>query len=168
MALLLQAIELGALPGVTWRWEPETDILAGVIEPHRAGAAGSLELSGHDGAVVVVDLADGVIAGLDVVVWPEVTTVDGLTPPVPVRAAAVRVGAGQGARAGATAEELEVALAVRVSPAEDVIHVRVGAPRPGVPIRLADHLLVELDDTGGLAGFWLTAVPPLAPADSQG
>ncbi len=166
MAPMLQMVELGALPQVAWRWEPETDILAGVIQPSPAGAAGSLELSGHDGSVVVVDLADGTIAGRDIVVWPEVTTVPGLTPPVPTRTAAVRIGAGNGARPPGQSVELEVAMAVRVSTAEEVIHLRVGAPRPAAAVQLADHLLVELDDAGGLAGFWLVAVPPLAPADS--
>jgi len=165
MAPLLQVVELGGLPQVAWRWEPETDILAGVIEPSPAGAAGSLELSGHDGSVAVVDLVDGIIAGLDIVVWPEVSTVPGLTPPVAARSGAVRVGAGNGARPAGPSVELEVAMAVRVSPAEEVIHLRVGAPRPAAAVRLADHLLVELDDAGGLAGFWLLAVPPLAPAD---
>lgn len=166
MGLVLQVVELGALPQVAWRWEPETDILAGMLQPSPVGASGSLELNGHDGSVVVVDLMDGIIAGLDVVVWPEVNTVAGLTPPVPARAGAVSVGTGNGPRPAGQSVELEVALAVRVSPAEEVIHLRVGAPRPAVVVRAAEHLLVELDDAGGLAGFWLLAVPPLAPADA--
>ncbi len=157
MNLQLRVGELDALPRIAWRWEPETDILAGGLRPAPEGEVASLELSGHDGSVVVVDLVGNRLASLDVVVWPEVTTVPGLLPPVPSRRGEVLVQAPRPIPAG----EIEVALAVRASPDEDVIHLRVGAPRPAVVLQAADHLLVEVDEAGGLAGFWLTGVPPL-------
>lgn len=153
----LLVAELDVLPTIEWRWEPETDILAGGMRPAPEGPGTSLELCGHDGSVLVADLAGGRLASLDVVVWPDVTTVQGLVPPIPARRGAILV---PSAPVGMAAE-LEVALAVRVSPDEDVIHVRVGAPRPAAVVQAADHLLVEVDEAGGLAGFWLTAVPPL-------
>lgn len=156
MALRLQVVDQQALPAVTWRWEPETDILAGVLLPRPGGAAGTLELSGLDGSVAVVDLAEGVVVGLDVVVWPEVQTVPGLAAPTPSRQAAVRVAGGEGETL-----DLEMAMAVRVDPGEDLIHLRVGAPRPTTTVQVADRLLVEIDEAGGLAGFWLREVPPL-------
>jgi hypothetical protein len=163
MGLVLQVLESGALPSVAWRWEPETDILAGSLHPQPSGVSGSLELSGPDGSVAVVDLVDGGFAGLDVVVWPEVVTVPELAVPAPSRQGKVRVG---GAGAGASVLELETQLSARANPGEDVIHFRVGAPRPSRVIAVADHLLVEVDDGGGLAGFWLTAVPPLLSAEN--
>ena len=157
MALRLQVVDQAALPAVAWRWEPETDILAGVVRPvPTGGAAGTLELSGLDGSVAVVDLAGGIIVGLDIVVWPEVQTVPGLAAPSPTRQGAIRVGGEQG-----DTLDLEMALAVRVDPAEDLIHLRVGAPRPTTTVQVADRLLVEIDEAGGLAGFWLSSVPPL-------
>lgn len=163
MGLILQVLESGALPRVAWRWEPETDILAGSLHPQPAGASGSLELSGPDGSVAVVDLVDGAVVGLDVVVWPEVVTVPELVAPAPSRRGTIRVGATGN---GAAVLELESPLSARANPSEDVIHFRVGAPRPSRVIAVADHLLVEVDDGGGLAGFWLTAVPPLLSAEN--
>lgn len=160
MTLRLQVLDREALPTVTWRWEPETDILAGGLRPAPDGAAGTLELSGLDGSVAVVDLAGGILAGLDVVVWPEVQTVPGLAAPAPSRRGAVRVAGGE-----AETLDLEMAMAVRVDPAEDLIHLRVGAPRPTITVQVADRLLVEIDEAGGLAGFWLREVPPLQAAE---
>lgn len=157
MGALVRVVEAAAASRIVWTWEPETDILAGGVRPAPTGPAASLELSGHDGSVVVLDLAGGALAGLDVVVWPEVTTVPGLVPPVAARTGGLEVQL-EGA---APLLELDVALAVRVSSDEAVIHLRVGAPRPASHIQVADHLSVEIDPAGGLAGFWLTAVPPL-------
>lgn len=159
MGLTLQVEEAAVLPEVAWRWEPETDILAGALRPVAPGLSGSLELSGHDGSVAVVDLVDGRIAGLDVVVWPEVVTVAALALPPFARQGSVRVVPGNGTRG--TVLELEVGLAARANAAEDLIHLRVGAARPATVVQVADHLYLEVDEGGGLAGFWLSGVPPL-------
>lgn len=160
MGVALRVEDGGPLPAVTWRWEPETDILAGTLRPGWPGPAGTLELNGHDGSVVVLDLTGGLIAGLDVVVWPEVVTVADLAAPPSARPGTIRVIA-DGDPAAAPVAELDVALAVRASLAEDLIHLRIGAPRPTTVVQIADRFLIELDDGGGLAGFWLSGVPPL-------
>ncbi len=157
MSLVLQVADLELLPRIEWRWEPETDILAGSLHPAPEGPVTSVEFSGHDGSVVVADLAGGRLSSLDVVVWPEVATVVGLVPLPAARRGTVMLQSLGRAAAG----EVEVALAVRASPDEDVIHLRVGAPRPATVVQAADRLFVELDEAGGLAGFWLTGVPPL-------
>lgn len=166
MGVILRVEEGGALPHVAWRWEPETDILAGSLAPAPAGPAGSLELSGHDGSVAVVDLTGGRMAGLDVVVWPEVVTVPDLVIPPTARHGVIRVLPGNGTPESLAALELDVALSARANPAEDLIHLRVGAPRPATVVQVADHLHVEVDEGGGLAGFWLGAVPPLLNGDA--
>lgn len=166
MGVILRVEEAGDLPRVAWRWEPETDILAGSLAPVAEGAAGSLELSGHDGSVAVVDLIGGRMAGLDVVVWPEVVTVPDLVVPPSIRRGVIRVLPGNGTPEALAALELDVALGARANPAEDLIHLRVGAPRPTVVVQVADHLHVEVDEGGGLAGFWLSAVPPLLSGES--
>jgi len=161
MGAIVQVLDAAPLARITWTWEPETDILAGAVRPTPSGPAASLELSGHDGSVVVLDLAGGELAGLDVVVWPEVTTVPGLVPPVPARNGRIEVRL----EGVAPLLELDVALAVRASSDEQVIHVRVGATRPATVVQVADHLAVEVDPAGGLAGFWLSGVPPLTSAE---
>lgn len=166
MGVILRVEEAATLPGVEWRWEPETDILAGSLSPAPGGPAGSLELSGHDGSVAVVDLTGGRMAGLDVVVWPEVVTVPELVVPVAVRNGTIRVMPGNGTPESLASLELDVALSARANLAEDLIHLRVGAPRPTAVVQVADHLHVEVDEGGGLAGFWLSAVPPLLTGDA--
>ncbi|MFN2326310.1 MAG: hypothetical protein ABR551_10540 [Gemmatimonadales bacterium] len=166
MGVILRVEEAGGLPRVAWRWEPETDILAGSLSPAPSGPAGSLELSGHDGSVAVVDLTGGRVAGLDVVVWPEVVTVPELVVPAAVRSGTIRVMPANGAPESLATLELDVALSARANLAEDLIHLRVGAPRPTVVVQVADCLQVEVDEGGGLAGFWLSEVPPLLNGDS--
>ena len=67
----------GNLPSIGWRWDPETDILSGAFKGNRksGGLTGTVELTDAEGSVAVLDVNNGVICGLDVVVWPEVTTV---------------------------------------------------------------------------------------------
>ena len=91
----------GALPGVAWRWDPETDILSGGFRAIAGGRGleGSVELSDDEGSVIVLDVAGGVVCGLDVVVWPEVDSVPGLAPPAAARLGRVVV-PGRPARPG--------------------------------------------------------------------
>ena len=66
----------GSLPVIAWRWDPETDILSGAFKGNRksGGLTGTVELTDDEGSVAVLDVNNGVICGLDVVVWPEVAT----------------------------------------------------------------------------------------------
>ena len=57
-------------------------------------------------------------------------------------------------------EPLFEALTIETNPAESVFRVRVGPSRKAVPVRVADGLLVELDEQEELAGLWLVGVPP--------
>jgi hypothetical protein len=74
----------GKVPHITYRWDPETDILTGAIKSglkKTAGLTGSVELEGGDGSFILLDVAGGAIHGVEVVVWPDVHTAAGLTPP---------------------------------------------------------------------------------------
>ena len=73
----------GPLPSIGWRWDPETDILSGSFKGNRksGGLTGTVELTDDEGSVAVLDVNNGVICGLDVVVWPEVTTIADLKVP---------------------------------------------------------------------------------------
>src|SRR5919198_5542818 len=73
----------GGLPSISWRWDPETDILSGAFKGNRksGGLTGTVELTDAEGSIAVLDVNNGVICGLDVVVWPEVTTTSTLQMP---------------------------------------------------------------------------------------
>lgn len=154
----------GTLPTVEWRWDAETDILSGSFRGVVGGSGleGSVELSDDEGSVVVLDVAGGMLCGLDVVVWPEVDTVPGLAPPAGARAGRVVV-PGRPARQGVSAVEVDTTLTISATPDERTVHLRIGSRRDVEVVRVADHLLVELDHKRRLAGFWLTEVPPFAP-----
>lgn len=151
----------GGLPPIGWRWDPETDILAGSFKGNRksGGLTGTIELTDDQGSVSVVDVANGVICGLDMVVWPEVTTVPDLAVPKQLTEGRVVMPA-RGSRPGITSVEVDTTLSLRTNPSESIFHLRIGATRSVEVVRVADHLYIEVDQQGGLAGFWLTGVPP--------
>jgi hypothetical protein len=62
-------------------------------------------------------------------------------------------------RPGISAVEVDTTLSVSTDPTETVFHMRVGDERPVELVRIADHLHVEVDGDGYVAGFWLTGVP---------
>jgi hypothetical protein len=149
---------VSVFPRVSWRWESETDILSGSYRvPGHGEAAESLEVSSPDGAVAVLDVVAGEICGLDIVIWPDVETVSGLQAPAPMMAGRVTLPAANG---GGQPREIETALAVEMDPREQTFHLRLGPDRQVTVVQVADHLLIEVDDTDHLAGFWMTGVPP--------
>ena len=163
MALEIHVLALpGKLPALAWRRDAETGILSGAFTtvPCGAGYTGTVELNDDEGSIAVLDIAGGVLCGLDIVVWPEVTTMAGLAAPVEARAGQVVVPS-RVAKRGVSALEFDATLTVSADPDERVYHVRIGTRRPVEPIRIAEGLLVEVDDAQRLAGFWLEAVPPL-------
>lgn len=147
-------------PRIRWRWEAETDILSGSYRTAQAGeAAGSLEISSPDGAVSVLDVVEGELCGVDIVIWPDIETVTGLRPPAPAMAGRITL-----APEVSTGESVETSLAVETDATEQVFHLRLGSERPVTVVQVADYLLIEVDAEERLAGFWLTGVPPF-PAD---
>jgi hypothetical protein len=145
----------GPLPRVVWRWEAETDILSGTTRVATPGeSAAAVEMSSPDGAVLVLDVIGGELCGLDIVIWPDVETVPSLDTPAHPEPGRVLLPADLGAR------QEEEELAMRVDGPERTFHLRVGPDRPATVVQVADHLLVEVDAEGSLAGFWLTGVPP--------
>ena len=157
----------GSLPAIRWRWDAETDILTGNFrQSAEAGMDGSIELNDPAGAVAVLDIADGHLAGLDIVVWPEVETARSLALPVSSAAARLVLASPRRMR-GAASYEVEAALVMRANPAESVYHLRIGDAKPARTARIADRLYVELDADGGLAGCWLSDVPPFPALDDD-
>lgn len=159
----------GKTPHVTFRWDPETDILTGSVKggPRgRGGLTGSVELEGAEGSFVLLDVASGTIRGVEIVVWPDVRTVASLQPPGDVADGEV-VFPDRKAHEEIAAVEVDTPLSIETNPSESVFRIRVGASRRARPVRVAEGLVVEVDDQSELAGLWLVGVPPF-PQDEGG
>jgi hypothetical protein len=115
---------------------------------------GTVDLEGGDGSFVVIAAAGGALRGLDVVNWPEdVRTVASLAPPETNKEGQVTF-PDRRSQTGVAAVELDTALTVDKNASESVFHIRVGRQRPATVVRVADHLLVELDKQSRIAGLW--------------
>lgn len=158
----------GALPSINWRWDPETDILSGAFKSNRksGGLTGSVELSDAEGSVAVLDVNNGVICGLDVVVWPEVISVAELKVPATLADGRVVLPA-RPSRPGVASVEVDTTLSVHTNSTESVFHLQIGPKRPVEGVRAADNFYIEVDQHGGLAGFWLTNVPAFTPLEDD-
>jgi hypothetical protein len=148
-------------PTVTYRWDPDTEILSAQVSPRLPGEGmdGSVELEGSDGSWLILDIASGRINGVEVAVWPEVQMRGALKPPAKIEEGRVLVPA---RRSTPDLASLEVETAVRAEADSDetVFHFSIGKTRQTRAIRLARDLLLELDASNNLAGLWLLNVPP--------
>jgi len=168
MGLTARIVERkGGRPRVTYRWDPETDILTGAVKgadksKDDKGLTGSVELEGADGSFILLDVAGGAIRGVEVVVWPDVRTVGALQPPGEWTEADVVLPRGK--EDAVAAIEVETPLTIDTNPAESVFRVRVGPSRPAQVVQVADGLLVEVDERQEIAALWLVDVPPF-PVD---
>ena len=161
MALEIHVVaRTGPLPTLRWQWDAETDILSGSIgiDAPGGGYTGTVELNDDDGSIVVLDIGAGVLRGLDIVVWPEISKLPGLAAPVDAREGRVVMPA-RAAKRGVASLELDTTLTVTSDPTERTFHLRIGTRRPVEPVRIADCFLVEVDSAQRLAGFWLERVP---------
>lgn len=155
----------GALPPVSFRWDPETEILASRFESSEGGRgfSGSIELEDGQGAVLTVDVERGVACALEIVVWPESTIIPDLTPPRTERQGRLVIPA-RPSQPGVGVVEIDVAITAERRPDDSVIHVRVGPRVETEAVRLANDLIAETGPDGELAGFWLLNVPPFPEA----
>ena len=158
----------GKLPKATYRWDPETDILSVACKgaARSTGLTGTVDLEGLDGSFIVIDVAAGVMRGIDVVTWPDdIRTSETLAPPPAAREGRV-VFPSRTSQPGIAAIEVDTALTIEKNPAESLFHIRVGRARTVTPVRVADFLLVEVDKESRLAGFWLLEVPPFPDVEA--
>ena len=63
--------------------------------------------------------------------------------------------------------EVDTTLSVETDGTESVFHLRIGARRAVEVVRVADNFYVEVDQQGGLAGFWLSNVPPFTAFEDE-
>lgn len=157
----------GPLPAISWRWDPETDILSGAFKGDRktGGLTGSVELTDAEGSVAVLDVNSGVVCGIDVVVWPEVSTRGDIQ--VPAQITEGRVVLPPAGRAAVASVEVDTSLSVETNGAESTFHLLIGPRRQIEVVRAADNFYIEVDQQGGLAGFWMTNVPPFTAFEEE-
>jgi hypothetical protein len=158
----------GKLPKAAYTWDTETDILSVACKGAAKGTGlnGTVDLQGDDGSFVVIDVAGGVLRGLDVVSWPDdVRVVADLAAPGGAKDGRV-VLASRRSQPGIAAVEVDTALTVEQNGNESTFHIRVGRARPAAVVRVADHLLVEVDAKSRLVGLWLLEVPPFPNVDT--
>ena len=149
----------GELRQLAYHWDSETEILSGGADiTGNRGLTGSIELEDERGAVVTLDFAEGVLRGIEVVVWPSVQSRDGLIVPTPDGGARLVVPQRM-SQPGVAVVEIDVHLEAETCANESIVHLRVGRGRPARTVALAENLLLDLDRTDELAGFWLLAVP---------
>src|SRR5438094_7273850 len=159
----------GKLPKVSYRWDPETDILSVACKGtgKTTGLNGTVDLEGGDGSFVVIDVAGGAIHGVDVVTWPDdIRTRDNLAIPEPAKDGRV-VFPGRKSQPRVAAVEVDTALTVEKNQTESVLHIRVGRQRAATVVRAADLLLVEVDKNSRLAGLWFLDVPPCPTVEAK-
>src|SRR5437016_1106137 len=121
----------GKLPKVSYRWDPETDILSVACKGtgKATGLNGTVDLEGGDGSFVVIDVAGGCIHGVDIVTWPDdIRTRDDLAIPEPAQDGRV-VFPGRKSQPRVAAVEVDTALTVEKNQSESVLHIRVGRDR---------------------------------------
>ena len=155
----------GALPRVDFRWDIDTSILTATLRTTAdgEGMSGSVEVMGSDGSWLIFDVSSGRIAGVEVAVWPDVRTVEGLVAPSTPTDGRVSIPARR-SQPGVAAVEVETRLTVESDAAEQTIHFRIGGVRPTRAVRLANDLLLDIDDREQIAGVWFLNVPPF-PAE---
>ena len=111
---------------------PLSKLLSALIQ------VGALTVTDAEGAIAVLDVADGAVAGLDVVVWPEVTSSRSLALPSGVESGRVVL---RGPRADRTTSvEIEAVLTIRTNPGESIYHLKLGGLPAARAIRVADQL----------------------------
>lgn len=158
----------GKLPKVTYRWDAETDILSASCKTsaRSSGMNGMVDLEGEDGSFVILDIASGMLRGLDVVAWPEdIRTDETLKVPSPEKTARV-VFPSRPSQPGVAAVEVDTNLTVEKNSDESVLHFRIGGQRPATVLAIADAMLLEIDKKSRLAGIWLLNVPPFPPPEA--
>lgn len=143
-------------PVVAYRWDAATGILSARIGPVAPDVA-SISLAGRDGSWVTLDIADDRLAGIEIVVWPDVRV---MSLAIPAPSFARRCG-WRALAARGPVRVLGAPLAAAHDPARGVVRLRVAGRPVARTVREAPAVLVDLDPAGALAGLWLCDVPPL-------
>lgn len=120
--------------------------------------SGSVEIEGSDGSWLILDVAAGHVNGVEVAVWPDVQMRSSLKPPERIENARVIVSSKK-QKSETASLEVETTMRAEADSEEKVFHFVLGKRKLARTIRFARDLLVDLDDSGNLAGLWLLNVP---------
>jgi hypothetical protein len=104
------------------------------------------------------EVRSGRIDGIEIAVWPDVKTVPALQAP-DAEAASVVIPARR-SQPGIASVEVDTRLVAEADAQERTLHFRFGAVRPVRAVRIADLVLLEIDEAERVAGFWFLQVPP--------
>jgi hypothetical protein len=153
-------------PRVEYRWDADTEILSAQLRPASAGIgmSGSVGLEGRDGSWVILDVASGRIAGVEVAVWPDVRRRATFAAPTVVEDADVLLPARRSQPEIASIETCGRLVAESDGDGR-TIHFRLGAAVGARTVRIARDLLLDVDEANHISGLWLLNVPP-APVAS--
>jgi hypothetical protein len=151
---------------VRYAWDADTDILSAWLTSNAQGSgmSGSVGLEGNDGSWLILDVAAGQIASVEVAVWPRVRHVAALAPPAIVQDAQVTVPSRR-SQPNVASLEMDTTLTADADPARRNFHFRLGKARLTRTVRLGRDLLLDVDDRSHITGLWLLNVPP-CPAES--
>ena len=167
IAVHLEQLESGAsdLPSIDYRWDADTDILTALLNggPKGTGMSGSVEVEGSDGSWLIFDVSGGRIAGVEVAVWPDVRKVGGLIAPADASPSFVTIPS-RPSQPGVASLEIDTRLVADADASERTIHFRFGGARATRAVRVAQDLILDVDDSNHIAGVWLLNVPPF-PTD---
>ena len=146
----------GAPARVAYRWDTDTDILSAQLEDRPPdGPAATVELQGHDGSWVILDVRAGRIRGVEVAVWPDVRKLPALRPPAAEPGDVVLPARHAG---GATA--VDSPLSAEVDEPERIFHFRLGGTADARAVEIGAGFLLDVEPSGAIAGIWLLNVPP--------
>jgi hypothetical protein len=156
---------------VEYTWDPDTDILSAQLSPRASGSgegdglSGSVGLEGNDGSWVILDVAAGRIASVEVAVWPDVRQLPALSVPTQIEDVQVVVPVST-TKADIASLEVDTHLVAEADAGQRNFHFRLGAPRGARTVRVARDLLFDVDDKNRISGLWLLNVPPCPPTES--
>ncbi len=157
------ATDLSAIP---FRWDVETEILAGSLEDMVSTATShcTVELEDRLGAVVSLDVADGLLCGVEIVVWPKSEVVPAIRAPDATSRGGLFLPIAMDTDLPIV--EVDTSLDCELAPDESVIHLIVGSAEVADSVAVAKNFIVDLDSSRMLAGVWLLNVPPFGGRES--
>ena len=156
---------------VEYTWDADTDILSAQLSPRASsdgaadGLSGSVGLEGSDGSWVILDVAAGRIAGVEVAVWPDVRQLPALSLPTQIEDVQVMLPVSK-TKADVASLEVDTHLFAEADAGQRNFHFRLGPPRGARTVRVAQDLLFDVDDKNRISGLWLLNVPPCPPTPS--
>jgi hypothetical protein len=178
MCLPIETIAASGSPAVVhYEWDPETELLAAQVRhlspaPARSvseapsRAFGSVEIQGHDGSWITLDLSRNRIEGAAIAAWPHLVRRRWLAPPD--RAEHVHAVVNLSRSESATALEVVTNLTAEVDDSTHTVHLSLLRHRAAGDhrssrvrsVRIARDILLDVDGKRRLAGLWLLNVPP--------